>query len=115
MGIREYFWVSFSVALGILVYGLKPSDTLNSPKVVRMFREDAGVAVMAGPKKGAKHKAAPEPTGDRVAIIHLKGTPEFAEWLESVHKATHIPKASIVRLALKEWAENHGHAAPPEA
>jgi hypothetical protein len=64
------------------------------------------------PKRGAKRpETSPD---DRIAVIHLKGTPAYADWLESIHRATHIPKAVLIRLAVAEWAKNHGHPEPPE-
>lgn len=65
----------------------------------------------------AKKKAPPpepEPSSDRTVIIHLKGSPAYAAWLDGVHERTHIPKTTLFRLAMKEWAKNHGHPAPPE-
>jgi hypothetical protein len=70
-----------------------------------------GNALMARPKKGAKKSL---PADERSAVIHLKGTAEYVEWLERLHRKTHIPKAILVRLALAEYAERHGHDAPPE-
>jgi hypothetical protein len=72
-----------------------------------------GVELMARAKQRAG-KPVPKPADDRVAIIHLRGTPGYAEWLAAVHRRTHIPKATIVRLALAEWAGRHGHPTPPE-
>jgi hypothetical protein len=72
---------------------------------------------MARPKAKAKKKtAAPPPAAEpeRPTIVNLKGSPEYAEWLEAIHRKTYIPKAQIFRLALAEWAERHGHPAPPE-
>lgn len=67
---------------------------------------------MGRPKQGA---GKPERTpNERVAIIHLKGTPAYASLLDEVHRKTHIPKASIIRLAIAEWAERNGHPVPPE-
>lgn len=54
------------------------------------------------------------PHGGRASIILLKGTPEYATWLDEFHRTTHIPKATIVRLAMAEWAVTHGYPAPPE-
>jgi hypothetical protein len=74
----------------------------------------AGAVSMGRPKKGAKK---PEPVvgpDERVAIIHLKGTPAYAAWLEAVNAKSHIPKAAIIRLAVAEWAARNGHPAPPE-
>jgi hypothetical protein len=62
-------------------------------------------------KKTAPPKGLPE---NRTVIVHLKGSPEYAEWLESIHRKTHIPRTTIMRLALAEWAKANGHPAPPE-
>lgn len=51
---------------------------------------------------------------DRVAIIHLKGTPAYTAWLDEANRKTHIPKAAIFRLALIDWAEKNGLKPPPE-
>ena len=50
----------------------------------------------------------------RASIIQLKGTPEYARWLDDLHRATHIPKATLFRIALAEWATNRSHPEPPE-
>lgn len=55
-----------------------------------------------------------EPADERVVIVHLKGSPAYAAWLDQVHKQTHIAKATLIRLALSEWARNNGHPVPPE-
>lgn len=62
------------------------------------------------PKKGLPADSQ-EP---RVAIIHLKGSPTYAEWLDEAHKKTHIAKATIFRVAVAEWAERNGLSKPPE-
>jgi hypothetical protein len=51
----------------------------------------------------------------RTTIINLKGSQEQADWLEAVHRKTHIAKSVIVRLALGEWAARHGHPAFPSS
>jgi hypothetical protein len=62
-----------------------------------------------------KKKKPPEPAPDeRVAVIQLKGSAEYAQWLEDVHRKTRIPKAAIFRLAIEEWAAKNGHPLPPE-
>ena len=71
-----------------------------------------GAALMA--KKNAMPTKA-EPTGDdRVVIVHLKGSTTYAQWVEHIHKSTHIAKASLFRLAMADWARANGHPAPPE-
>ena len=66
---------------------------------------------MARPKSIRKGKP-PEPNqAPRITIINLKGSETQADWLEAVHKKTHIAKSVIVRLALTLWAERNGH--PP--
>lgn len=71
-----------------------------------------GAETMGRPKKGVKK--APPPTGERQVIMHLKGSPEYAAWLEEFHRDTKIPKATIVRWALAELAKAKGREAPPE-
>lgn len=72
-----------------------------------------GVVAMGRPKKGAeKPDKAPNPDA-RVAIIHLKGTEDYAAWLDSLSEQTHIAKATLFRVAMAEYAKNHGHTAPP--
>lgn len=67
---------------------------------------------MARPKKGkAKPPESPE---DRMAVIHLKGTRAYVEWLEEMHRKTRLAKATIIRMALEVWAKENGHKPPPE-
>lgn len=76
-----------------------------------------GVEVMARPKgrpKAAKTESVPTPT-PRITIINLKGTHGQADWLDAVHRKTHLSRSVIVRLALSAWAENNGHPAFPFA
>lgn len=76
----------------------------------------SGAAVMARPKVRPKQAAKAEtPVDARVTIINLKGTQDQADWLDGLHRKTHIPKTTIVRLALAEWAERHGHLSFPSA
>lgn len=65
---------------------------------------------MANPRGRPKTRQADNSPG-RTTIISLKGSEPQADWLESIHKKTHIPKAVIMRLALETWAEKNGH--PP--
>jgi hypothetical protein len=48
------------------------------------------------------------------SIINLKGSDAYQEWLAGLSKRTHIPIATIVRLALADWAAKGGHPAGPE-
>jgi hypothetical protein len=75
-------------------------------------REPLGVEEMGRPKKGVGRVE--KPGDDRVAIIHLKGSQAYSQWLEEIHKKTHLPKATIFRLAVETWAEKNGHGKPPE-
>lgn len=74
----------------------------------------SGVSTMARPKKNAPKPSTSASADDRQAVIVLKGSPAYVEWLDAIHKSTHIPKTSIVRLALAQWAKANGHPAPPE-
>jgi hypothetical protein len=44
----------------------------------------------------------------------MKGSADYVDWLDGVHRKTHIPKVQIFRLAVAEWAERNGHPVPPE-
>ena len=61
-------------------------------------------------KKKAKESPAPDAIGatGRVSVIHLQGPPEERDWLTLANKRTHLPKATIVRLALAEWGRING-------
>lgn len=63
----------------------------------------------------ARKKTPPPPKSpERVSVVHLLGTVEERNWLTVLHESTHIPKATIVRLALTDWAKSKGLAAPPK-
>jgi hypothetical protein len=51
---------------------------------------------------------------ERVAVIVLKGSHEYRDWLNSMSKDTLIPVASIVRDAVAKWAMQRGYTTPPE-
>jgi hypothetical protein len=65
--------------------------------------------VMANPEA----VEAMRPVGNAVVIVHLKGSAEYADWLDKLHRKTHIPKASMFRLAMELWAKQNGHGEPP--
>lgn len=78
---------------------------------------------MAKAKAKAKTRTAPKKTGrpkldggqaNRGVLVGLRGSPAYGEWLDNLSEETSIPKASIVRLALKAWAESRGLPAPPK-
>ena len=50
----------------------------------------------------------------RMAIIHLKGSPAYSEFVEAINRKTHIPKAAMFRLAFAAWCDQNGHGIPPE-
>jgi hypothetical protein len=72
----------------------------------------ASTTVSARPRKGTRKIE--KPPDERIAVIHLKGTVAYADWLDDLHRKTHIPKSSLFRLAIAEWAVRNGHPAPPE-
>ena len=39
----------------------------------------------------------------RVSVMHLQGPVEERDWLTMANKKTHLPKTTIVRLALQAW------------
>jgi hypothetical protein len=69
---------------------------------------------MGRPRNRANRRGTKGGQDDRANVIVLKGSHEYASWLASLHAATHIPKSTIVRLALADWAKKHGYAAPPD-
>jgi hypothetical protein len=70
---------------------------------------------MGRPRKAARRVPAPvEDRGERETVIHMKGSPEYVDWLEEVHRKTHIPKVQIFRIAVAEWAARNGHREPPD-
>lgn len=73
-----------------------------------------GASTLGRPKRTAREPVKAPSPDDRPTIINLKGTNEYAEWLEAVYRKTHLPKATIFRVAVAEWAERNGHPKPPE-
>lgn len=73
----------------------------------------AGVLTVGRPKRGAPEPP-PEERGERETVVHMKGSPEYVDWLENAHKKTHIPKVQIFRLAVTDWAAKNGLPPPPE-
>lgn len=59
-------------------------------------------------------EAMPPIPDERTAVIHLKGSVAYAEWLERFHRETHIPKTTLVRLGLADLAKKLKFEAPPE-
>ena len=69
---------------------------------------------MGRPKKGAEKPVKPPNPDARVAIIHLKGTEDYAKWLDDANRKTHVPKAAMFRLAMAMYAKATGLPDPPE-
>ena len=49
----------------------------------------------------------------RRTVFLLKGSDQYAQWVEHLSEVTRIPRATLVDLALAYWARKHGHPAPP--
>src|SRR5262249_44792244 len=108
MGILGIFLIAFSRDSDILV---------GSDGFFRYYLTVGGIPLSPGIGVMAKKKPPipkPDASDERVVIVHLKGSPAYADWLDRVHKSTHIPKASMFRLAMSEWAQRNGHPAPPD-
>ena len=43
-----------------------------------------------------------------MSVIHLQGPAEERDWLTMLNKQTRYPKATIVRMALADWAKAKG-------
>ena len=63
-------------------------------------------------RKAGKAKGAAQ--DERIAITVLKGSPEYHAWITAISKETLIPITSIIRDAVKTWAEKRGFSPPPE-
>lgn len=72
---------------------------------------DLGTMLMAK-RKAPETKDAPK--DDRVAVVVLKGSHEYRDWLNAISKDTLIPVASIVRDAVAKWAVQRGYPSPPD-
>lgn len=73
----------------------------------------SGSQVKGRPRKGAR-KGPGSPPDDRLVVIHLKGSLEYVEWLEEAHEKTRLPKTTIMRVALEDWAKRVGLRPPPK-
>lgn len=73
-----------------------------------------GVVAVGRPRKRPVQQDTEPGKDDRSNVIVLKGSRDYVEWFNALHQKTHIPKATIVRLALADWAKKQGHALPPE-
>jgi hypothetical protein len=51
---------------------------------------------------------------ERVAVIVLKDTLDYRDWLDEVAEATRLPATTIVRDALHAWAIGRGLRPPPD-
>jgi hypothetical protein len=71
-------------------------------------------AVPSKPSPPTATPVADHPEADRTVIVHLKGTPEYAAWIDDLNKRTHIPKAALFRLAMSAYAKAQGYPLPPE-
>jgi hypothetical protein len=50
----------------------------------------------------------------REAILYMKGSPEYFDFVNRVCEKTGITKAQMFRVAFAEWCERQGHGTPPE-
>lgn len=65
-------------------------------------------------KKSAKGTKPTRGADERVAVIVLKGTPDYRKWLIDISRDSLIPISAIVRDALAKWAKQRGYPDPPE-
>lgn len=71
----------------------------------------------AGLMERRKPPPQPDPPPEEratVTVVNLKGSPKYAKFMDDLHDKTHIAKATLWRLAMKEYCQNHGHDLPPE-
>ena len=84
---------------------------------ITLSKRGMGRHNMAKTKAGQKKMGRPKLPGgpaNREVLVGLRGSKAYGEWLDGLNRETSIPKAAIVRLALKMWAESRGLPSPPE-
>src|SRR4051794_27950581 len=78
------------------------------------FGDPARSGYYESPAVDADAASPHEASGRRRTIVAVKGTREWGEWLASVSRASGLPAAVMVEVALAEWAARQGYPAPPE-
>lgn len=73
------------------------------------------MSVSLGVAMGRKRKQVQLSADTRVAVIHLKDTPEYREWVNMLSERTLIPATAIIRDALADWAAKKGLPPPPRS
>jgi hypothetical protein len=63
---------------------------------------------MAKKKTPTAPEKTPVSTQPQKSVINLKGTDEQREWMAKLSRKTHIPAATITRLALDMWGQANG-------
>jgi hypothetical protein len=92
-------------------YPMVASGTIMTALIGGSTMVDSGPPVMA---KKKSRKVQPSTDDDRVAVVVLKDSLEYREWLNGISRESLIPVASIVRDALAKWATQRGYPAPPD-
>jgi hypothetical protein len=71
---------------------------------------------MGRPKRGMPRERASSKDGDdfREAILYMKGSPEYFNFVDAIHRKTGLTKVQVFRVAFAEWCERQGHGTPPE-
>ncbi len=64
------------------------------------------------PKKGTKPKQIGA-DDHRIAVLYIKGSPEYAAFLDRLTEKTSISKVQLFRDAMRLYCETHGHEIPP--
>jgi hypothetical protein len=68
------------------------------------------------PKKGVPPKRAAKKDRElfREAILYMKGSKQYFDFVAAVQRKTGITKAQMFRMAFADWCESQGHGTPPE-
>ena len=77
-----------------------------------------GTSIMAdtGSTLMAKKRATTAKEGqadERVAVVVLKDSVAYKEWVDGISRDSLIPVASIFRDAVSKWAAQRGYPPPP--
>ena len=68
----------------------------------------------AGTKSTSKAK--PPATGYTDVYVSYRSTPEYADWLTALARATHRSRQEVLQCSVAKYSLEHGHpcGAPPE-
>jgi hypothetical protein len=74
---------------------------------------ESGVVDMGRPK-GKRIPPPPEERKARETVIHMKGSPEYVDYIDDFHQSTRISKVELFRMGIELLAEKNKFRKPPK-